>query len=50
MAIPWILLFANATISSSVTTADSPASSPIGISAGTRPGPSIPLNDSVETT
>ena len=44
------MLFAIATISSIVTTADSPASSPIGTSAGTKPGPRIPLNDIVAIT
>jgi hypothetical protein len=50
IARPWILLLATAMISNSVTTADSPASSPIGIRAGTRPGWRIPLNDIVAIT
>ena len=33
-----------------LTTADSPASSPMGISAGTKPGSRIPLNDIVAIT
>jgi hypothetical protein len=39
-----------ATISSSDTTADNPASNPIGTSAGTRPVSTIPLNDIVAMT
>jgi hypothetical protein len=33
-----------------LTTADSPASSPMGISAGTNPGRRIPLSDMVTIT
>ena len=50
IAMPWILLLATATISSSVTTADRPANRPIGIKAGIRAGARIPLNDMVATT
>ncbi|WP_369828008.1 hypothetical protein, partial [Mycobacterium sp. 852002-51163_SCH5372311] len=37
-------------MSSSVTTADNPASSPIGISVGTSPGLRMPLKDIVAMT
>lgn len=50
IAMPWTLLPARAIIRSNVTTADNPATNPIGISAPVKPGSRMPLNDSVAIT